>query len=413
MLRRFILVFLLSGLTLTAFNQTRNLEFFLEQGIKNSPLLNDYRNQISSALSDSLLISAAKRPLIEARSQLLYSPVYHNFGYDEVITDGGNYTGVVGVTQNIFNKKELTNRYKAVNIQKQSVDNSARITITELSKMITDQYLTSFSGYTDFQFNKTFLTLLEKENEIVKEFVKNGIAKQTDYLTLLLETQTQEILISQLQTQYKKDLTLLNQLCGLTDSSWYELDNPVIKISGSPDITKSPGFIQYKIDSIRIENEKMALDVRYRPKVSWFADAGFLTSNPWNFYKHFGYSAGLSLSIPLYDGKQRGLEKQKLRFNENTRQAYQSTYFNQYFQKIQQLQNELSALNEMSMRIDNQLTTSDQLVKALKSQLESGIIQITEYINAVKNYRTTSRNINLVNIQKLMIINEMNFLFTR
>jgi outer membrane protein TolC len=413
MLRRFILVFLLSGLTLTAFNQTRNLEFFLEQGIKNSPLLNDYRNQISSALSDSLLISAAKRPLIEARSQLLYSPVYHNFGYDEVITDGGNYTGVVGVTQNIFNKKELTNRYKAVDIQKQSVDNSARITITELSKMITDQYLTSFSGYTDFQFNKTFLTLLEKENEIVKEFVKNGIAKQTDYLTLLLETQTQEILISQLQTQYKKDLTLLNQLCGLTDSSWYELDNPVIKISGSPDITKSPGFIQYKIDSIRIENEKMALDVRYRPKVSWFADAGFLTSNPWNFYKHFGYSAGLSLSIPLYDGKQRGLEKQKLRFNENTRQAYQSTYFNQYFQKIQQLQNELSALNEMSMRIDNQLTTSDQLVKALKSQLESGIIQITEYINAVKNYRTTSRNINLVNIQKLMIINEMNFLFTR
>src|SRR5512133_1086651 len=390
MLRRFVFVFLLSGLTLIAFNQTRNLEFFLEQGIKNSPLLNDYRNQISSALSDSLLISAAKKPLIEARSQLLYSPVYHKFGYDEVITDGGNYTGVVGVSQNIFNKKELTNRYKAVNIQKQSVDNSARITIIELSKMITDQYLTLFSGYTDFQFNKNFLTLLEKENEIVKEFVKNGIAKQTDYLTLLLETQTQEILISQLQTQYKKDLALLNQLCGLTDSSWYELDNPVIKINGSPDIAKSPGFIQYKIDSIRIENEKMALDVRYRPKVSWFADAGFLTSNPWNFYKHFGYSAGLSLNIPLYDGKQRGIEKQKLRFNENTRQAYQSTYYNQYFQKIQQLQHELSALNEMSKRIDTQLTTSDQLVKALKAQLESGIIQITEYINAIKNYRTTS-----------------------
>jgi outer membrane protein TolC len=413
MLRRFILVILLSGLTQIAFNQTRNLEFFLEQGIKNSPLLNDYRNQISSALSDSLLIRAAKKPLIEARSQLLYSPVYHNFGYDEVITDGGNYTGVVGVTQSIFNKKELTNRYKTVDLQKQSVDNSSRITTTEMNKMITDQYLTSFSGYTDLLFNKNFLTLLEKENEIVKEFVKNGIAKQTDYLALLLETQTQEILISQLQTQYKKDLTLLNQLCGLNDSSWYELDNPVIKISGSPDIAKSPGFIQYKIDSIRIENEKMALDVRYRPKVNWFADAGFLTSNPWNFYKHFGYSAGLSLNIPLYDWKQRSLEKQKLQLNENTRQAYQSTYFNQYFQKIQQLQNELSALNEMSIRIDNQLNTSDQLVKALKAQLESGIIQITEYINALKNYKTTSRNINQVNIQKLMIINEMNFLLTR
>jgi outer membrane protein TolC len=413
MLRRFILVILFSGLTQIAFNQTRNLEFFLEQGIKNSPLLNDYRNQISSAGSDSLLIRAAKKPFIEARSQLLYSPFYHNFGYDEVITDGGNYTGVVGVTQSIFNKKELTNRYKAVDLQKQSVANSARITSTELNKIITDQYITSYSGYTDLLFNRNFLILLQKENEIIKEFVKNGIAKQTDYLALLLETQTQEILISQLQTQYKKDLTQLNQLCGLNDSSWYELDNPMIKINGSPDIVKSPGYIQYKIDSIRIENEKTAIDVRYRPKVSWFADAGFLTSNPWNFYKHFGYSAGLSLNIPLYDGKQRVLEKQKLQYNENTRLAYQSTYHNQYFQKIRQLQNELSALNEISARIDNQLNTSDQLVKALKAQLESGIIQITEYINAIKNYKATSRDINLVNIQKLMIINEMNFLLTR
>lgn len=413
MLRRFFLFFLLSVLTLITFSQTRNLEFYLDQGIKNSPLLNDYRNQISSAVSDSLLIRAAKKPLIEARSQLLYSPYYHNFGYDEVVTDGGNYTGVVGVTQNIFNKKELTNRYKAVDLQKKSVDNSSRITITELNKIITDQYLTSFSDYTDFQFNKNFLALLEKENEIVKEFVKNGIAKQTDYLTLLLETQAQEILISQLQTQYTKDLTLLNQVCGLTDTSWYELDNPIIKISGSPDITKSPGLIQYKIDSLRIENEKMALDVRYKPKVSWFADAGFLTSNPWNFYKHFGYSAGLSLNIPLYDGKQRVIEKQKLELNENTRQVYQSTYHNQYFQKIQQLENELSALNEMSARIENQLKTSDQLVKALKDQLETGIIEITEYINAIKNFKTTSRNMNVVNFQKLMIINEMNFLLTR
>jgi hypothetical protein len=34
------------------------------------------------------------------------------------------------------------------------------------------------------------------------------------------------------------------------------------------------------------------------------ADAGILTSNPWNFYNHFGYSAGISLNIPVYDGKQ-------------------------------------------------------------------------------------------------------------
>ena len=411
--RRFFLILLLTGLALSAYSQTRNLDFYLTQAIQNSPLLNDYRNQISSTLADSLLIRAAKKPLIEAKSQLLYSPFYRNFGYDEVITDGGNYTAVMGVSQNIFNRRELNNKFEAIALQKQSVNNTSRISLTELNKIITDQYLITFSGYTDFLFNKNFLELLDKEDEIIKQFVKNGIAKQTDYLSLLVEIQSQEILVYQLRSQYRKDLMLLSQLCGLNDSTLYELTEPKLVIKGTPDIVKSPSYIQYKIDSIKIENEKTAIDIRYKPKVNWFADAGFLTSNPWNFYKHFGYSAGLSLNIPVYDGKQRGIEKQKLEFNENSRKAYENTYYKKYFQQIQQLNLELKSLNEVYAQVENQLKTSELLVKTFKEQLEAGIIQMTEYINAIKNFKTTSRNINLINIQKLQVINEMNFLLTQ
>jgi outer membrane protein TolC len=413
MFRRLFLVFFLSFLTLLAFNQTHNLEFYLDEGIHNSPLLNDYRNQIKSASSDSLLIRAAKKPLVEVKSQLLYSPSYRNFGYDEIITDQGNYTAVMGVSQPLFNKRETNNKYEAVDIQKRTLNNSSQISIIELKKVITDQYLTSFASYTDFLFNKNFLELLEKENVIVKQLVNNGIAKQTDYLSLLVETQSEEMLVTQIKSQYRKDLMVLNQLCGLNDSTWYELTDPVIEMKGTPDITKSPAYIQYKIDSIRIENEKAAIDIRYRPKINWFADVGFLTSNPWNFYNHFGYSAGVSLNIPVYDGKQRGIEKQKLGFNENSRQAYMDTYYKQYFQQIQRLNLELSSLNEMSSQVENQLRTSEQLVNTLKEQLEEGIIQMTEYINAIKNFKTTSRSINLIKMQKLQVINEMNFLLTQ
>jgi outer membrane protein TolC len=407
------MVLLLSGFAVSAYNQSRDLDFYLKQAVQNSPLLNDYRNQVKSSYADSLLIRAAKKPLVEARSQLLYSPVYHNFGYDEVVTDGGNYTAVMGISQPIFNKKEINNKYEAVDLQKRSLNNSTKISINELNKIITDQYLASFSGYTDFLFNKNFLDLLVKENEIVKQFVKGGVAKQTDYLTLLVETQSQEILVNQLKSQYRKDLMLLGQLSGITDSAWYDLADPKIEIRGTADIDKSPSYLQYKIDSVRIENEKMAIDIRYRPKVNWFADAGFLTSNPWNFYKHFGYSAGLSLNIPLYDGKQRGIEKQKLELNENSRQAYQNTYYRQYFQQIQQLNLDLKALNEMSAQVESQLKTSEQLVNTFREQLEAGIIQMTEYINAIKNFKTTSRNINLIYVQKLQVINQMNFLLTQ
>ena len=407
------MVLLLSGFAISAYNQSRDLDFYLKQAVQNSPLLNDYRNQVRSSYADSLLIRAAKKPLVEAKSQLLYSPVYHNFGYDEVVTDGGNYTAVMGVSQPFFNKKEINNKFEAVDLQKRSINNSTQISINELNKIITDQYLISFSEYNDFLFNKNFLELLAKENEIVKQFVKGGVAKQTDYLSLLLETQSQEILVNQLKSLYRKDLMLLGQLSGLNDSAWYDLTDPKIEIRGTANIEKSPNYIQYKIDSIRIENEKMAIDIRYRPKVNWFADAGFLTSNPWNFYKHFGYSAGLSLSIPVYDGKQRGIEKQKLELNENSREAYQSTYAKEYFQQIQQLNLDLKALNVMSAQVENQLKTSQQLINTFREQLEAGIIQMTEYINAIKNFKTTSRNINLIYVQKLQVINQMNFLLTQ
>lgn len=413
MCRKLFLFLFLSGFSLIAHNQTRSLDFYLDEGLRNSPLLNDFRNQINSANADSLLIKAGKKPLVEIKSQLQYSPFYNNFGYDEIITDGGNYTAVAGISQNIFNKRDINNKFAAVDLKKQLVNNSSRISVTELNRIITDQYLKTFTNYSDFTFNKTFLFLFEKENEIVKQFVKNGVYKQTDYLTLLVETQSQEILVNQIKSQYRKDLMLLNQLCGINDSIIYELVEPLIRIEGIPDIVKSPSYIRYKIDSVRIENEKSAVDIRYTPKVNWFADAGFLTSNPWNFYKHFGYSAGLSLRIPVYDGKQRVIEKQKLEFDENSRKNYEKTFYNQYFQQVQQLTNELKSLNEMSLQMEKQLNTSDQLVKALKDQLESGIIQMTEYVNAIKNFKTISRTLNQINIQKLQLINEINFLMTQ
>jgi outer membrane protein TolC len=411
--KRIFVIFLLSGLSLISHCQARNLEFYLSEGMKNSPLLNDYRNQVNSAIVDSLLIRASKKPFVEAKSELLYSPVYGNFGYDEVITDGGNYMAVMGVSQNIFNRRELDNKFEAVEIQKQSIRNSARISTTELTRIITAQYLTTFAGYDDYLFNITFLKLFYNENEIVKEFVINGICKQTDYLSLLVETQTHEILVNQLKNQYRKELMFLNQLCGLDDSSSYELIAPQIDINGIPEIEKTPSYIQYKIDSIKIENERVAIDIRYKPKVSWFADAGILTSDPFNFYNHVGYSAGISLNIPIYDGKQRDIEKQKLELNENSRKGYENNYRKLYSQQFKQLNDELESLNELSDRMKEQLKTSDMLVKALKQQLESGIIQMTEYINALKNFKTTSRNLNLISIQKLQVKNEMNFLLTQ
>jgi outer membrane protein TolC len=406
-----ILIFLF--IPVIVYNQTRNLEFYINAGLQLSPLLKDYINQVNSALLDSLLIRSSRMPQVEAKSQLLYFPVYGKFGYDEIITDGGSYQGVVGITQDILNRRNLDVKFQSARIQKQIATNTSRISIAELKRIITEQYIVSFSGYRDLTFNKSFLELIYKENEIVRMFVSQGLCKQTDYLALQIETQSQEILINQLASQYEKDIRLLNQLCGINDSSICNLSLPELQINGSPDINKSPLFIQYKLDSLRIENEKTALDAKYLLKVNWFADAGFLTSTPLNFYRHFGFSAGLSLSIPLYDGNQKNHEKQKLTLAENTRVGYEVNFKNQYNQQILQLKDELKSLMIMSSQLEKQLSMSEQLVNALRGQLETGIIQMTEYLNAVKSFRYINKNLSDNNIRIQLVINELNYLLTQ
>jgi outer membrane protein TolC len=236
MYKRYLVILVITFFSGVVYNQTRTLDFYLNEGIQNSPLLKDLNNQINSALIDSLLIRSSKMPQVEARSQAQYSPYYKNFGYDEVITDGGNYTGVVGVTQNILNKTEINNKYHSVTIRRQSANNSSKISVIELKRIITEQYLAAFADFNEMTYNKSFLEFARQECEIIRQFVNQGLCKQTDYLALLIETQTQEILLSYLTSHYIKDMRQLNQLCGLNDPGLYRLTLPDLLIDGIPDI---------------------------------------------------------------------------------------------------------------------------------------------------------------------------------
>lgn len=55
-----LVLFLVSGI----FVQAQPLDFYLQKGLENSPLLKDFRNQLLSGSLDSLLIQASYKPQI-------------------------------------------------------------------------------------------------------------------------------------------------------------------------------------------------------------------------------------------------------------------------------------------------------------------------------------------------------------
>jgi outer membrane protein TolC len=412
-IRRFFFFLLILGLSLAGISQSRNLDYYLRTGLQNSPLLNDLKNQLHSASLDSLIIMAQKKPQVEGRSQLLYSPYNDHFGYDEVITDGGNYQAVAYVSQSLFAGKKTSNKYMALNYEKQGLNLSVRMSSAGLKKSITDQYLESYSVYSDMQFNISFLDLLKNENQVVKRFVENGIYSESDYLSLLVETGGQKVIITQLRNQYNKDIMLLNAICGIVDTSEVILQEPDIQAQTTGLISDYLILKQYSIDSLLIINEKEALTLRYKPSVNWFADAGILTSNPFNFYKHAGASAGVSLIVPIYDGHQKKIEEDKLTLREDSRSYYLKSTRKEYDQNYLRLRSELEGLKKVKAGLESQSALSDHLVKSLKVQLENGNIKMQDYIAAIKNYRNINRYLILSDIDILRVKNEINYIISR
>jgi len=412
-IRRFIFFFIVSGLSLAGISQSRDLNYYLREGLQNSPLINDLKNQLQSASLDSIIIAARRKPQVEGRSQLLYSPYNDHFGYDEVITDGGNYQAVAYVSQDLFVSKKTGNKYQALNYEKQGLNLSVKLSSAELMKTITDLYLESYSVYSELLFNVSFLDLMKNENQVVSRFVENGIYSQADYLSLLVETGGQEVIITQLRNQYRKNIMSLNELCGIVDTSQIMLQMPVIEPQGTARISDYLILRQYSLDSLRIINEKEALSLRYKPSVNWFADAGILTSNPFNFYRHAGASAGVSLTVPIYDGHQKKVEEDKLSLKEDSRSRYFNGTKKEYDQIYLRLNSELEGIKQVKAGLEKQLALSDQLVKSLRVQLENGIIKMQDYIVAIKNYRNVNRYIILSDIDILRVKNEINYILTR
>lgn len=123
----------------------------------------------------------------------MYAPSYQHFGYDNTITNGGNYVSVVGVSQPILNRQIKKNKYESISIQKQNLLNNSEITNAELVKLITAEYIDAFTAYTNLQVSSSFKAMLNDYHNVLKTLVENGVYKQSDLLALDIEIKSAEV----------------------------------------------------------------------------------------------------------------------------------------------------------------------------------------------------------------------------
>ncbi len=407
--KKFLIIIFFFISPLFSIAQNKDLDYFINNSLTNNPKITELQNLILSNSLDSELIVAGNKFQITGSGNAYYAPIFNGYGYDIAITNGQQLSALVALNKQIYNKRNLSLQFKNLQLQRDSLNITSAISKQDIKKAIVTQYITAYGDQLQLDFNNELINLLKKEDSLLKKLTQKNVYKQADYLSFLVTLQQQQLTKNQLLVQYKNNYATLNYLAGIIDTTTETLSAPDIEVIRNFDTANSPFFLNYKFDSLRILNQRSIIDAGYRPKVNLFADAGYQSSFAITPYKNFGTNIGINLTIPIYDGHQKQLQYSKLNIEERTRKRQKEFFTNQFKQQIQQLEQQLNDLENLSGPINEQIKYLQTLIEVNGKLLETGDIKITDYVLALNNY-ITSKNLIVQNqIARYLVIHQLNY----
>ena len=408
-MKRVFILLCCTALFLNSPAQQNNLDYFVNQAIANSPLLKDFQNQILSFSLDSQIIRAALKLQVNGISNNSYAPIIKGYGYDEVITNGQQVSALAQVSKSFLGGKTINTQIANLQLQSQAIANSVKMSEQDVIKTVTDQYIATYGEQLQLDFYNEINSLLKKEDSLLKKLTQDNAFKQNEYLGFVVILQQQLLTTAQLETQYKFDYATLNYLAGIVDTTAARLEDPQLNSKTFGDFTKSIFYQQFVLDSLKLANDRMLVDINYRPKINAYGDAGFNSSLIYLPYRNFGASIGLNVTIPIYDGKQRKLQYAKIDLQDRTRMYRKNFFFQQRNQQILQLVQQLNATDRLIDQIDKQIKYTETLITVNEKLLAAGDIRLTDFILTLSNYFNARNLVTQNHITHLKIVNQLNY----
>ena len=401
-------ILLSASLFAKAQEPTKNLDFFLNQAKISSPVLKDLENQRKSAGIDSLIVRATGKPQVTGTSSGFYAPIIHGYGYDEVITNGQSLDALLNVNYGLLNKKRINNQLESVKLQSDSIRYASQVSTFDLNRSIADQYILAFASQEQVGFNIEVVTLLKKEEALLKTLTRSNIYKQSEYLTFLVTLQQQELSLKQAALQYKNDLATLNYLSGIADTTSIRLEEPKLK---SYKLSVEISFFKrkFELDSLKNENQKRSVILNYQPKLGLYANGGYSSSLVLEPYKNFGASVGFTFSVPIYDGHQKKMQFNKLDLASETISNYRTFFVRQQTQQLNLIRQQIEQTNSLFGKINDQIRFSKGLIDVDSKLMHTGDLRVADFVIAINNYMSAQNLLRQTTISRLKLINQYNY----
>lgn len=406
---RYFFILVLFLITTRCVAQTRTLDFFVQQATQNSPVLKDFQNQILISRIDSQLVRASLRTQVNFFSTNSVAPTVKGYGYDPAITNYANVSAIFQANRNFITASNYAAQLRTLDLQRRALLDTIQLSQRDLVRTITDQYVTTYGDQLAVTFTKEVYDLLKGEDEMLKKLTQASVFKQTDYLNFYVTLQQQELSYLQAQNQYAADYLTLNYLAGIVDTTVQQLEKPDLQEILEASFSNSVFLRRFATDSLRLANEKELINYQYKPRVGAYVDGGYNSSLQEAPQRNFGFSAGVSLTVPIYDGHQRQLKLAQVDIRERTRQTNKQFFVNQYHQLVVQLRKQLAAVNLLVEKINRQIQYSHTLIVANNKLLQTGDILMRDYVLAIGNYLNAQNLLTLNSVNRLRLVNQINY----
>ena len=382
--------------------RTANLNFFIAKARENAPALFENENlQKIGALQESIIKAQQNSFQVNATSDVLFAPYFNNngrvistsiapsssaYGYDVGITNGGLYSAQINVTKQLFNKAATANLLFQNKIKNNTLSLSAQEVEHNLKKTISDAYVTAYQLQLQEQFTQEILKDLQNRLQVIEVLVKHAILQESDYLLLQLDIDSKKLELKQIQSNLRVALNQVFTLSGITSQANIIISEPHFNTASS---AKKENFYlrKFKNDSLQIKADEAVFDNAYKPQITAYGNTGLNAVEIPNITHKIGMSAGLQISIPIYDGKQRKFTHQQNLLKEQNLEFYKSNSEVQLSNNLQSITNQLDALSENKLLLDNQLKKQQSILEIYKGKLVQGQISIVDYLNIIQSYK--------------------------
>ncbi|GLU45171.1 TolC family protein [Allomuricauda sp. NBRC 101325] len=381
--------------------QEGSLDYFVEQAKQHAPSLLEVENlQQVGRLQEEIIKAQNNAFQVDATSEILVAPYFNSngkfvdittnpsvqaIGYDVGITNGGLYSAQVNITKNIFNKAVVDRLMLQNQLANESLALSGEDLTKNMIKNLTDLYIMTYQSQLQQTFTGQLIEDLQTRLKVVEVLVKRGLLSEADFLLVRSDLETRQLELEQIGINYRNLYAQLDNLAGVPLQVMDSLSEPNIRPENHGDSLLFER--QYVNDSLQVMAAQEVFENQYRPQVSLYGNTGLNAVDLNNLQRKLGVSAGLKLTIPLYDGHQKKYNAMQNKLKLDNLDQYRNYNEVQTRNNLESLQQQIAGQREYVSKMDGQLKVQQQLLELFKGKLVQGQVSIIDYLNVIQNYK--------------------------